>query len=672
MKIKGKTVLVCDCEGTMPLDGSRLETACGSDCKVASQLCGSDLGRYRSALEAGGPVLVACTQEAPLFGHEREDRAPDLPVTFVNIRERAGWSTELDQVYPKIAALLAEGALDLPPVPSLTLSSEGVALIYGRDERAIELAAQLKDRLDVTVLLTRPEGPLPPAVREFPIVKGTIARASGHLGAFEIEVNDYAAAIPSSRRALIFAPPRNGAKSKCDIIIDVTGGPALFSAHGRDGYLRADPGSPAELKRVALEAEDLVGEFDKPFYVDYRPEICAHSRSRKTGCTRCLEVCPTGAISPAGDHVKIDPYICMGCGQCSSVCPTGAATYAMPKPDALLGRLRALLLGYHGAGGQGAVLLVHDRAHGDKLIDALARYGDGLPARAIPFGVNEITQLGLEFFAAAFAYGAVEVRLLLTGRRRDDLAGLAAQLGVTETVLTGLGFGSGRIGLIETDDPDELSARLRGGQERDGGQPSAFLPLGDKRSLTKFALRELQAAAPEPVPILPLAPGAPFGQVVVDVAGCTLCLSCVPACPTGALQDNPDSPMLSFIEDACVQCGICKNTCPEQVISLNPRLNFLPEASRAILIKQDEPCHCISCGKAFGTKATVDRIIEKLAGKHWMFGRNDLVERMRMCGDCRIVAQTRSELDPYAGPPRPAVRTTDDYLAARAADDAAE
>ena len=665
MHMNGKTVLVCNCEKTMPLAERQLAAACGGDGRVATQLCGADLDQYRAALRTGAPVVVACTQEAPLFAHERDDLAPDVPVSFVNIRERAGWSTELDRTYPKIAALLAEGAMDAPPVPSLTLKSEGVALIYGRDERAIDLAAQLKERLDVTVLLTRPDAALPPAVREFPVVKGTIVRAKGHLGAFEIEVDDYAMAIPSSRRALVFTPPRNGAKSRCDILIDVTGGAPLFSAHGRDGYLRADPGSPAEMKRVALEAEDLVGEFDKPIFVDYRPEICAHSRSRKTGCTRCLEVCPTGAISPAGDHVKIDPYVCMGCGQCSSVCPTGAATYALPMPDALLGRLRTLLLTYGGAGGREAVLLAHDRSHGDKLIDALARYGDGLPARTIPFGVNEVTQLGLDFFAAAFAYGAAEVRLLVTGRRRDDLTALAAQLGLMETVLAGLGFGSARIGLIETDDPDELSAALRASAPRDGGRPSAFLPLGDKRSLTKFALRELHAGAPQPTPILPLGQGAPFGQVVVDVAGCTLCLSCVPACPTGALQDNPDRPALSFIEDACVQCGICKNTCPEAVISLNPRLNFLPEAAQPVLIKQDEPCLCISCGKPFGTKATVERIMEKLAGKHWMFGRNDLVDRMRMCGDCRIVAQTNSELDPYAGPPRPAVRTTEDYVAAR-------
>ena len=46
-----------------------------------------------------------------------------------------------------------------------------------------------------------------------------------------------------------------------------------------------------------------------------------------------------------------------------------------------------------------------------ELIDALARHGDGLPANVIPLAVNEITQLGLEAIAAAFAYGATACAL---------------------------------------------------------------------------------------------------------------------------------------------------------------------------------------------------------------------------------------------------------------------
>ena len=58
--------------------------------------------------------------------------------------------------------------------------------------------------------------------------------------------------------------------------------------------------------------------------------LCAHSRSKIVGCNRCLDLCPTGAITPAGNHVAIDRHICAGCGQCAAVCPTGAAAYALP------------------------------------------------------------------------------------------------------------------------------------------------------------------------------------------------------------------------------------------------------------------------------------------------------------------------------------------------------
>jgi hypothetical protein len=69
------------------------------------------------------------------------------------------------------------------------------------------------------------------------------------------------------------------------------------------------------------------------------------------------------------------------------------------------------------------------------------------------------------------------------------------------------------------------------------------------------------------------------------------------ACPTGALVDNPERPQVSFVEDACVQCGLCKNTCPESVIRLEPRLNFTDEARQPVLIKQEEPFECARGGR---------------------------------------------------------------------------
>src|SRR3954470_5598900 len=214
----------------------------------------------------------------------------------------------------------------MPDVPLVSLTSEGVTLIYGRDERAIEAASLLAAHLDVTVLITQPKDLAPPRVTAFPVVQGTIRSAKGHFGAFELTVDDYAAPTPSSRGALRFAAARDGAVSHCDLVIDLSGGAPLFPAHDlRDGYLRADPDDPAAVLSAVLKARDLVGGFDKPRYVDFTEELCAHSRSKIVGCRRCLDLCPTGAIAPAGNHVVIDAEVCAGCGQCAAACPTDAA-----------------------------------------------------------------------------------------------------------------------------------------------------------------------------------------------------------------------------------------------------------------------------------------------------------------------------------------------------------
>src|SRR5208283_1597578 len=146
----------------------------------------------------------------------------------------------------------------------------------------------------------------------------------------------------------------------------------------------------------------------------------------------------------------------------------------------------------------------------------------------------------------------------------------------------------------------------------------------------------------------------------------TLCLACVSACPTGALLDNPERPMLRFAEDACVQCGLCRATCPEKVITLVPQLDFRAATAPARVLKQEEPFACIRCGKPFGVKSTIERVAAKLEGQHWMYKNSaNRIDIVKMCENCRVTAVTNEGFDPYGAPARPQPRTSEDYLRER-------
>src|SRR4051794_29524488 len=152
MPDKPMKILACSCDDSMALDGEALRRACrGAELQTAKQLCRAEAERFRAIAAEGGPITVACTQEAPLFAEIAEETGNKAALTFANIRETAGWSSDGAKATPKMAALLAAAAEPSPDISYVALQSEGVILIYGRDEQAVETARLLKDHLDVTV-----------------------------------------------------------------------------------------------------------------------------------------------------------------------------------------------------------------------------------------------------------------------------------------------------------------------------------------------------------------------------------------------------------------------------------------------------------------------------------------------------------------------------------------
>ncbi|MEO1264321.1 MAG: 4Fe-4S dicluster domain-containing protein [Pseudomonadota bacterium] len=657
-------LLLCNCQKTMHLDGDAIAKALGADAAIPihTELCGAQISTAADALKAGGPLRIACTQEAALFAELADEHAADAPA-FVNIRERSGWSEAGDAVTPKTAALLAAAAYPAKPAGLTTLTSEGVCLVIGAGQNAFDTAMKLSSRMSVSLLLTDARDIVLPSNIPFQVATGRIRSAKGHLGGFGIDVDGYAQLIPSSRAEPQFTLARDGAASTCDIILDLTNAPPLFTGHAkRDGYLRADPASPGAVAEAMFAASDLIGEFEKPLYVSDDAAICAHARSGKIGCRNCLDVCPTGAIAPAEEHVEIAAEICAGCGSCHAVCPTGAVSYAYPERPDLLAQMQIALGVYRGAGGRTPVLLFHDTEEGEALINAIARFGRGLPANVLPFPLHATSQLGHDVLLALIASGAQHVVLHLSQKNEEERPVLEGQIGLAAAFLEAMGHASGRLHLADQADPDAFETLLYGLADLPDVTPGAFATSGTKRDTVRLALAHLSGAAETAPETFALPKGAPYGRINVNTSGCTLCLSCVSACPTGAITDDADRPQIAFTEQACVQCGICAATCPEGVIALEPRYTFSTDAMAPTVIKTEQPASCVRCGKDFGTQSTINAVLERLKG-HSMFAREDQMRLIQMCDDCRVITVAEGDDNPFGGGGRPRIRTTDDDLA---------
>ncbi len=689
------TTLICNCNQTLPLDPSRLSQALGEDLREHSTLCRREAGTFQRAVQGQDTVVVACTQEQRLFAElARQTEGAVAPIRFVNLRETAGWSREGAQATPKMAALLAAARLPEPePVPTVTYRSEGRLLILGPLDAAERAADLLSDALEVTLWAQGPGDAGGSQARRYPVLAGRLQSLKGWLGAFDVvwsssnpidldlctRCNACVAACPeqaigldyqidlarcSGHRDCVKACGAAGAidfsrqptehQQRFDLVLDLrepSASPTFLQHALPQGYFRWD----GRDLQTLLKLRELVGEFEKPRFFQYKQKLCAHSRNEKTGCNACIDICSAEAIrsDKSRQQIVVNPMLCVGCGACTTTCPTGALTYAYPRASEQGEKIRTLLSVYRKAGGQDAALLLHSQGAGQKLIDELGRGAQlkvmqGVPARVIPMGLWHTASLGLEVWLSSVAYGARQVMVLLTDEEAPQYkTALAEQMAVAQAILSGLGYGGVHFALVEASHPQALDAELQRLAGRAVALPQGpaqvarHAVLAEKRSTLELVLDHLMAHAPalqtDPRPeaiALPVR-GSPLGSIAVNSERCTLCMSCVGTCPASALQDNPQQPELKFIEKNCVQCGLCATTCPEQAITLQPRLLLTPERSQSRRLHHSPPYACVRCGKAFGTLKAIEAMLGRLSG-HSMF-QGAALERLKMCGDCRVV-----------------------------------
>ncbi|MBL4645975.1 MAG: 4Fe-4S dicluster domain-containing protein, partial [Rhizobiales bacterium] len=473
-------LLVCDCSGSMKLDLESLGVAAkATSIKACSELCGAQSEIAADALRSKDKTLIACTQEAMFFGDLAEELDAGERLYTFDIRDRAGWTSD-GAAFAKQAALTADALLKHPGTPIKDVESHGVCLIIGPSELVIDAAKRLSDALAVTCLITdKPDYIRPHS--SYDLALGTLSAAEGTFGNFSVVVEGYAPIKRTGRGESTFEAPRNGAKSTCDILLDLTGGTPLFPApEKRNGYLRPDTGDLLAVERAIFDASQLTGTFEKPLHIRFSPDICAYSRAEQTGCNRCLSVCPTGAITPNGETVLIDDDICAGCGACAAVCPSGAASFDDPPVEHLFLRLRTMASAYRQAGGTAPRILFHDAEFGGELIKMSSRFGRGLPADVIPIDVYNVEGVGHAELMAALSVGFAEALVLMSPK--SDLTAPEGQIELAQALLEGVGHKAELVRLLHATDPETLEDILHDAPVEPLTH-DPILPLGGRRDV---------------------------------------------------------------------------------------------------------------------------------------------------------------------------------------------
>ncbi|MBI1422291.1 MAG: 4Fe-4S dicluster domain-containing protein [Gammaproteobacteria bacterium] len=505
----------------------------------------------------------------------------------------------------RLQAQAAMEGLAVKPTARVEYRSHGRVAIIGTME-ALEFAPRLQDKHKTTVVLV--SGAEEPSTAVIPLAGRPLA-IQGYLGNFTLRLG-------------IEGKP-NYETLNVDLVLDLSPQPQLSMPLPPLGYLHSGIDEDS-LQQAQAQLDELTGTFEKPRFFDYDASICAHARSGKSGCNACIEACPAEAITSLAEAIEVNPYLCQGGGICTSVCPTGAIRYNYPSAADMLQRIRTLLQVYREKHGQQPIILVVAE-------DDLPKISQVAP-NVLTVLVEEVASVGLDIWLSTLAYGAKQIRLFAGGSiPANVITALQAQLTTAREILHGLGYPDDAVQLIgdinteygvETMMPDIPAASYAG--------------FNEKRRVMFMAIDHLYQHGQPAEAILSLSAGAPFGTIAVNARTCTLCLSCTSVCPTHAVYAGNEEPMLVFDESRCVQCGICAAACPEQAITLTPRLLADPlQRQQHVTLHHEEPLCCIRCGKPFATQSVVNAMLAKL-GNHWMFQSERARQRLLMCDDCRV------------------------------------
>jgi ferredoxin len=356
----------------------------------------------------------------------------------------------------------------------------------------------------------------------------------------------------------------------------------------------------------ATEVDEVIG---------WDSSICQYSARLGTGCTVCLAACLHGAVTQGPEGVQIDHHACIECGACFGSCPTGALQYKHFDDLAFVEYFRAFPL----SPGTRVVLGEEEELH------KYWWHGSGKKHEQL-FFMEYPTVNGLHTMHLLLLYAMGAKQILVLGEAGGTVE---SQIKLSNALLQSLFKNDQAIILTNRHELDTIL-------DQNGNTESLSrfyhdFSYGNRRKklidLLLF-LRAQSEAEPENIAT------KTFGEIICDEDKCTQCIACVNDCRMEALVADSASYSLKHTPVQCVQCGICVTVCPERALTMKLGLAVQDAFFTEKVVSQADPAKCKGCGKVFGTRKALERVMAILSSKNMWDSDDDLLS---YCEDCRVV-----------------------------------
>jgi ferredoxin len=282
---------------------------------------------------------------------------------------------------------------------------------------------------------------------------------------------------------------------------------------------------------------------------------CLRMRYSESGCRRCVEICPHGAVALDGG-LAISRELCRGCLLCTGVCPVGALeqnsdfsaclTQLSRAPEPVLGCIRT------GERANGTMACLGGLSEEHLL--ALCHTLSGTLALNLSLCCdcpnNTMIPRLRQRLALLSASGLPEGGCLIV------IAETAQQIHFLDESVDRRGFfKSFRNSLFKS-----AAVMLSPANEAERRSDYAVKRLPARRELLNRTVARLPVEAGIQI-------RGRYDRHIAISDSCTVCQGCVAICPTGALlTDFPDE-RPRFDTERCTGCGLCVEFCLDDALS---------------------------------------------------------------------------------------------------------